>query len=167
MTSGVVALLLAARPELTPDQVKDVLTSTASPITARRSEHRKAQAAFSSPRRSLRRPPRRRSRLIADGLGSIEASRAGLHVTTDCNGVQTEISGEIDVHCEPWDPQAWTSGAVERRCVDRRLVEGRGLGRRQLEGRCVVRRDLGRRELEGRHVDLGLVAGLVGVDRRG
>jgi len=101
--------LLAARPELTPDQVKDVLTSTASPIplvgqnTEGAGRIRLADALMATPTASPQ-------TLVANGLGSIEESRAGMHVTTDCNGVQTEISGEIDVHCEPWDPQAWTAG---------------------------------------------------------
>src|SRR5690242_21604671 len=29
--------------------------------------------------------------------------------TTLFRSVSTEISGEIDVRCDPWDPQTWTS----------------------------------------------------------
>ena len=49
--------------------------------------------------------------LPATGLGSLEASRGGMHVGTDCNGTPTEIQGEIDVRCQPWDPAAWTASA--------------------------------------------------------
>ena len=34
-----------------------------------------------------------------------------MHVSTDCDGTPTEIQGEIDVRCQPWDPAAWTTSA--------------------------------------------------------
>ena len=108
VTAGVVALLLQARPELTPDQVKDVLMATASPIdgvstlTQGAGRIQLTGALTATPTA----PPQL---LSATGLGSLEESRGGSHVTTDCNGVSTDIIGEIDVRCEPWDPQAWTA----------------------------------------------------------
>ena len=110
VTSGLVALLLAARPSLTPDQVKSVLTSTASPIAlagpaaqgAGRVQLAAALAATPSPVGQV---------LTATGLGSIEASRAGSHVVAECNGVATDIAGEMDVRCDPWNPLAWTTSA--------------------------------------------------------
>ena len=49
--------------------------------------------------------------LPATGLGSLEASRGGAWVTTDCGGTVREVRGEIDVRCQPWDPAAWTGTA--------------------------------------------------------
>jgi serine protease AprX len=108
VTSGVVALLLEARPDLTPDQVKDVLTATASPIgtigqmTQGAGRIQLVAALGAVPTA----PPQP---LTATGLGSLEASRGGEDVTADCNGVSTVITGEMDVQCNPWEPQAWTS----------------------------------------------------------
>jgi serine protease AprX len=108
ITSGIVAVLRAARPELTPDDVKDVLMSTANPMAgvsatsegAGRVNLEGALVATPSGVPQLR---------VATGLGSLEASRGGVHVTADCDGTPTDIVGEIDVRCEPWDPVAWTT----------------------------------------------------------
>jgi serine protease AprX len=103
--SGVVALLLAARPDLTPDQVKDVLVSTAarmswpSTYTQGAGRVQLADALVAEPSA----PPQTR---VATGIGSLEASRGDAHVVADCNGVSTEIIGEINAYCMPWDP-AW------------------------------------------------------------
>jgi serine protease AprX len=109
VTSGVAALLLAARPELTPDQVKAILRSTASPISDRPANDQGAGriqlgAALTAPAPSATQAP------TSSGLGSIERSRGGRNVETDCNGDGTleVIVGEIDVRCEAWDGAKWT-----------------------------------------------------------
>ncbi|MDZ4825189.1 MAG: S8 family serine peptidase [Actinomycetota bacterium] len=108
VTSGVVALLLAARPELTPDQVKAAIKSTAhrmpnaNPNAQGVGRVDLAAALIAQPTNEVQPRP-------ATGLGSIEASRGGGHVVADCNGVATDIVGEIDVRCEAWDPQMWTT----------------------------------------------------------
>ena len=112
LTSGLVALLLDARPSLTPDQVKAVLTGTAVPLTA------------GSPTANDQGAGRVRLDLAvgadagaasqqtapAAGTGSLEASRAGRHVMTDCDedGNPDVIEGEITARCQPWDSAAWT-----------------------------------------------------------
>jgi serine protease AprX len=108
VVSGVVALLLAARPALQPDQVKALLTSTASPLasvsnTIQGSGRIDFAAALAAP------APLTTQVSTATGLGSIEASRGGMNVVSECDGVATEIRGEIDVRCEAWDPLAWTA----------------------------------------------------------
>jgi serine protease AprX len=113
VTSGAAALLLQARPGLTPDQVKHLLTSGASSIAGLSASEQGAgrlnvAAALSAdPGAAVRQQP------IATGLGSIEASRGGRNVEADCgeDGTVELITGEIDVRCETWDPQAWTGGA--------------------------------------------------------
>jgi serine protease AprX len=108
VVSGAVALLRAARPDLTPDQVKDVLKSTANPmagvsVTSQGAGRINVGAAL------LATPSAPPQVAVATGLGSLEASRGGVHVTANCNGTDTPIVGEIDVRCEPWDPIAWTT----------------------------------------------------------
>ncbi len=106
VTSGLVALLLQAHPTWTPDQVKRALTSTARPLhgppgaTGRGRPHL-LSAIDADP------GPARQQRLTARGLGSLEASRGGAHVTSDC-GV---IVGEQDVRCQPRTAASWTGGA--------------------------------------------------------
>ena len=106
--AGVAAVLIGARPWLTPDQVKEVLVTTALPVAGVSSDAQGAgrvqatQAAAAVPVGLPQQRP-------ATGLGSIEASRGGLHVIADCGGVATEIRGEIDVRCQPWDAQTWST----------------------------------------------------------
>ncbi len=113
VTSGAAALLLQARPGLTPDQVKQLLTSTARPLPDRTAYEQGSGrldligVLSADPGAAVRQTP------VATGLGSIEASRGGRNVQTDCDGdgVLEEIVGEIDVRCEAWDPNAWTGAA--------------------------------------------------------
>jgi serine protease AprX len=113
VTSGAAALLLQAEPGLTPDQVKQKLTWGAVPIadqtvSAQGAGRLNVPAALAAdPGAEVRQEP------IATGLGSIEASRGGWNVQTDCgeDGTVDLILGEIDIRCETWDPQAWTGAA--------------------------------------------------------
>ena len=117
VVSGSVALLLQAYPDLTPDQVKFALTSSADPIrdaseivtgagvldlpgaldTARRlSGTNKVAGAL-------------RAAAVQDfpastGQGSIDAARGG-SVLVDSAG--NDLSSEVDVQGNPWDPAAW------------------------------------------------------------
>jgi serine protease AprX len=107
VTSGVVALLLAARPELTPDGVKELLKNNAFPIsnsTANVQGAGRLQLAAALSAVPVDAP----QTTTATGLGSIEASRGDHHVVALCNDVETEIRGEIDVRCNQWDPATWT-----------------------------------------------------------
>jgi serine protease AprX len=117
VVSGSVALLLQAYPTLTPDQVKFALTSSADPVknasataagagtldlvealdtaghltaTNKKAEALRAAAVQEFPG--------------ATGQGSIEAARAG-SVLVDLDG--NELTGEIDVQGNVWDPAAW------------------------------------------------------------
>lgn len=113
VTSGAAALLLQARPELTPDQVKAVLTATATPIPLKsaydqgKGRLNLAAALTASPGLAVQQIS------TATGLGSIEASRGGRNIQTDCNndGTLDVIKGEIDARCEAWTGAAWTGAA--------------------------------------------------------
>jgi serine protease AprX len=106
VTSGVVALMLSARPDLTPDEVKQRLMATATPVAhaeplAQGRGRISYAGAVTAPSVPAAQPRR------ATGLGSLEASRGGTHVVAECGGTPTEIRGEIDVRCQPWDAAAW------------------------------------------------------------
>ena len=111
VTSGLAALVIAAHPGYTPDQVKAVLVAGADPIRglSRSAEGagrvRVDQAIKASP------GPARQQASPATGLGSLEASRGGRDVTASCNGTPTLIQGEIDVRCNVWNPAAWTGSS--------------------------------------------------------
>jgi len=113
VTAGNVALLLAARPELTPDQVKALLRNTANPIGGKAGNDQgrgrlQLAAALTAPA-----PADAAQAPTSSGLGSLEASRGGRNVQTDCynDGTTDVIKGEITVMCEAWDGGAWTGGA--------------------------------------------------------
>jgi serine protease AprX len=113
VTSGASALLLAARPTLTPDQVKAVFKGTAAPISGVAATTQGSGRLQLSPALTKDPGPASWQSRNATGLGSIEASRGGLDVETDCghDGTIDVITGEIDNHCEPWDPAAWTGSS--------------------------------------------------------
>lgn len=106
VTSGAAALLLQQRPELTPDQVKEILRSSA---TSLRSTSRRAQggglldlaAAQTTPT-----PAAVQEHPVSTGLGSLDEAR-GTHTVT-ANGV--ELRGEQDIFGQPWSGASW-SGA--------------------------------------------------------
>ena len=106
ITSGAVALLLAARPGLTPDQVKSVLTSTASPLpNVDRYIQGRGRLQLEAAMTAV---PAAGSQVVsAGGTGLIDASRGSHRVVATCDGVQVEIRGEIDVRCQAWDASRW------------------------------------------------------------
>jgi serine protease AprX len=113
VVSGLAALILKAHPDWTPDQVKYALRSTASPIpgvgvnkqgkgrvSVADAIHADVSAAPVQP-------------MHASGLGAIERSRGTAHVYADCqqDGTWTEVRGEMDVYCQPWNGASWTGAS--------------------------------------------------------
>ncbi|HEV7203711.1 MAG TPA: S8 family serine peptidase [Jatrophihabitans sp.] len=111
VTSGAVAVLLQARPDLTPDQVKRILTRTARPIAKTPVQRQGAGRLDLAGALGVPGGPAQTQTPVSNGLGSLEASRGGHNVQTDCNGVTTVIQGEIDVRCQPWDGASWTGAS--------------------------------------------------------
>jgi serine protease AprX len=113
VTSGVAALLLQARPELTPDQVKALLTGTADPLAKPNADQQGAGRIDLGEALTADPGPASWQQPDASGLGSIEASRGGRNVETDCAGDGTVdlIEGEIDVRCEAWDGSSWSGSS--------------------------------------------------------
>ena len=103
VVSGAVALLLEARPELSPDQVKAALMETAEPVEGwgevfqGQGQINVATAADAPATNEVQSWDR------STGLGSIEAARGTQHVTFD----GSIIEGEVTVNGDTWDPEAW------------------------------------------------------------
>lgn len=107
-TAGAVALLLDARPSLTPDQVKALLKATATKVAT--TEVRATGAgrinADLAARSSL--PSTwKQGWTPSTGTGTLEGARGTEHLTAD--GV--ELRGEIDVMGRPWDGATWAPKA--------------------------------------------------------
>jgi subtilisin family serine protease len=108
VTSGAAALLLSQRPNLTPGQVKRILTSTANtlPETDRRAQGnglidlREAQQAATPWCTECQHFP------ASSGTGSLEAARGSLHVKDISNGAV--LTGEQDIFGAPWDGSTWS-----------------------------------------------------------
>ena len=113
VVSGLVAQMIGANPSLTPDQVKALLRTTATPLPAVAAGAQGAGRVGLGAALAANIPITANQALTATGLGSIEASRGGMNVQTDCNrdGVADVIKGEIDIRCQPWDPAPWTGNA--------------------------------------------------------
>ena len=110
VTSGAVALLLSARPGLSPDQVKVALRTTAVRITdTPRSVQGRGRVALD--RALLATPSSAVQTGRATGLGSLEASRGDRHLLTTCQGTSEPraITGEMDALCRPWTADSWTA----------------------------------------------------------
>src|SRR5665811_2277449 len=117
VVSGSVALLLQAYPTLTPDQVKFALTSSADPVEnanptavgAGTLDLSGALDTASHLTRSGKAAANLRAAAVQDfpsstGQGSIDAARGG-SVLVDADG--NDLSGEIDVQGNAWNPAAW------------------------------------------------------------
>jgi serine protease AprX len=105
VVSGAVALLLDQRPDLTPDQVKQVLTDTGrvlakSPVTSQGAGLLQVgHAGNLRPTHAVQTHP------ASTGLGSLDAARGTVRV----GDAQGQLVGEIDVMSAPWSPAAWAA----------------------------------------------------------
>jgi serine protease AprX len=107
VVSGAAALVIQQRPNLSPDRLKALLTSTAAPIP---SADRAGQGAgLIDLRRAFdaRAPRGSQGWPEAAGTGSLESARGSAHLTLD--GV--ELTGEQDIFGMPWDGTAWAPNA--------------------------------------------------------
>jgi serine protease AprX len=108
VTSGGAALLLQQRPNLTPDQLKSLLRSTASTLrdTSARAQGRgriNVVAASNAPV-----PIAQQAWSASRGTGLLEAARGSSHVSLDA----VELVGEQDIMGTPWAGSAWATSAT-------------------------------------------------------
>jgi serine protease AprX len=129
VVSGAVALLLQAYPKLSPDQVKGLLTSTATPLLLTPTRLAGAGelnvSAALAAAKNMNSGPGLVGGLLngllgrstpnygqnfapSTGQGSLQAAR-GSGELVDADG--NPITGEVDVQGEPWDSAAWWAAA--------------------------------------------------------
>ena len=109
VTSGAVALLLQARPTLTPDQVKAVLRGTATPLALLDGNAEGAGAININAAASAAVPLNATQKWVpATGTGSLELARGGSHVAL--NGI--ELTGETDIMDKPWNGPKWATSSA-------------------------------------------------------
>jgi serine protease AprX len=125
VVSGEIALLLQARPNLTPDQVKTLLRDTADPLV------RNPQPAMGSgvvdvnsaiDLLNVKSVTSALARLLggyrtslpdSTGLGTLEASRGGEHVVDPATG--DVLTGERDAQGAPWYGATWARASEKGR----------------------------------------------------
>jgi Subtilase family len=110
IVSGAVATLLDQHPELTPDQVKALLTQTAVPLpnadpiaqgAGLINMHRAREAKVSTVADAAQTWPR------STGLGSLQLARGS--IVTEDDGVVLE--GEQTIFGDPWDATSWAASS--------------------------------------------------------
>ena len=121
VVSGAVALLLDDRPQLTPDQVKALLTSSAARLPAADPDAQGAglldvQAASRAPApNSVQRWAR------ASGTGSLDAARGSVRVAAGTS----VLDGERDIFGAAWDGKEWAEESLDGKSWDDGKWNGR------------------------------------------
>jgi serine protease AprX len=122
VVAGEIALLLQAKPSLTPDQVKALLTATADRLRQGNDAGQGAGVVDLGGALELLNPkvlPTFLAGLLgsgqstapsASGTGSIEASRGGEHLVDPSTG--DELVGERDAQGNPWNGSAWAKASA-------------------------------------------------------
>jgi serine protease AprX len=112
VVSGLAALIVKAHPTWTPDQVKAAIKNTATDMGLGKNRQGKGRVSLAA---AMTTNPGAASQqtIRSTGLGSLESARGTAHVVALCGdpAVATDIVGEKDVYCNPWDGSAW-SGSV-------------------------------------------------------
>ena len=106
VVTGAVALLLDHRPNLTPDQVKALLRSTATPLPKADAAGRGTGELNVAAASLAAAPSVRQTWERSTGTGSLEAARGTQHVADG----DVELRGEQDV-LGPWDARTWASAS--------------------------------------------------------
>jgi serine protease AprX len=116
VVSGEAALLLQAKPDLTPDQVKQVLTGSANGL------NNVSSLMEGSGTTDLRKALTAVPKTVVDpapwgtGTGSLEQSRGNFHVIVDdASTGETTLQGEVDVFGQAWDAATWAKLSKDRK----------------------------------------------------
>ena len=110
VTSGVVALLLQQRPNLTPDQVKYILRQSAAPLPSEDSVAKGRGLVAIDRAMNTATPTSGYAQTFepSSGTGSLEASRGSQKLTAD--GI--ELKGEQDIFGNTFDSAAWAPASA-------------------------------------------------------
>jgi serine protease AprX len=108
VTSGAAALLLSAKPTLTPDKVKALLKSTATPLAVDRAAQGAGRLDVNMASIAALPFVYRQSFTLATGTGSLEQARGTSHVAFN----DVELRGEQDIMGQPWQPSVWAPAAL-------------------------------------------------------
>jgi serine protease AprX len=115
VVSGEAALLYQAKPDLTPDQVKQILTGSATGLNNVSSLME--GAGTTDLRKALGTVPKTITSTDpwSTGTGSLEASRGSFHVAVegDTTGV-VSLNGEVDVFGQAWNGPTWAKASAGR-----------------------------------------------------
>jgi len=107
VVSGAAALLLQQRPTLTPDQVKKLLMSTATPMTGVDAIAQGAgELNINSAVMAATPTTATQSFTKALGTGTLEGARGTAHIADSETGI--ELTGERDIMGKAWSPATWT-----------------------------------------------------------
>ena len=121
VVSGAAALLIDQRPDITPDQVKALLTSSASLLPKAAPACQGAGMVNLKVARDLETPASVQSWPVSVGTGSLELARGSAHVVDDESGGkekehgkdkgkgQIPLMGEMDIFGNPWDGATWAA----------------------------------------------------------
>jgi len=109
VTSGAVALLLSKRPTLSPDQVKKLLTTTATLISGADPVSQGAGVLDINKAAIATTPATSAQPFVAStGLGSLEAARGGAHVQLGGK----DLTGEKDAFGKAWTATTWAAATA-------------------------------------------------------
>jgi serine protease AprX len=113
IVSGSAALLLQQRPELTPDQLKELLTSTATGFKG--TDVRLQGAGLIDVQRAVRTKTPSVAESVqpfapSTGHGTLEGARGSVHVADP--RTDTPLTGEKDIFGAGWDGQSWSQLAA-------------------------------------------------------
>ena len=104
LAAGAAATLLEARPDLTPDEVKAALTTTAKDVGIP-DKFAGAGVIDLHPALDADVTGATQTHTLATGTGSLEGSRGDYHIGPDGD----QLTGEITAFGDAWNPTAWTA----------------------------------------------------------
>jgi serine protease AprX len=106
VVSGAAALLISQRPNLTPDQVKALLTGSASAVPGATTAQQGAGLLNLAKAKDAATPAKVQSFKVSMGLGSLEAARGSVHVKV----AGREVRGEVDVRGRSFNASNFAAG---------------------------------------------------------
>ena len=108
VVSGAVALLLQARPELSPDAVKAMLKTTASPLLQADAAGRGSGLINVAAASLATAPLSTQTWTRSTGLGTLEGARGSDHV----GDAGVDLTGEKDIFGKAWVPSVWAPAST-------------------------------------------------------